>query len=154
MPPGYSEALLTNKMTTPKFTPGYEVTPDGRIYSVTSNWRGHGRREMNHSPNSDGYPSVRIMINGKRKRIAVHVLVARHHLPGRPSVMHEIRHLDGNKLNPHASNLAWGTDKENTDDREKHGRTSRGPSHGEKIREGWNRRRAALARARGLKGGA
>ena len=31
-------------MNEPKFTPGYEVTPDGRVFSVVSNWRGYGCR--------------------------------------------------------------------------------------------------------------
>lgn len=115
-------------------TPGYEVTRDGRVFSVASNWRGYGKREMRQPTNDDGYPSVRIILDGRRKRIAVHVLVAREHLPPRPSPNHEIRHLDGNKMNPAADNLAWGTQKENADDRERHGRTSRGESHAEAIK--------------------
>ena len=115
-------------------TPAYEVTRDGRVFSLTSNWRGYGKREMRQTPNDDGYPSVRIIVDGKRKRIAVHVLVAREHLPPRPSHSHEIRHLDGNKANPNAINLAWGTQKDNADDRERHGRTSRGENHATAIK--------------------
>lgn len=117
-----------------KHTPGYEITCDGRVYSISSNWRGYGRREMRQTPNSGGYPSVRILVDGKRKRIAVHVLVAREYLPPCPSPEHEIRHLDGNKLNPCAYNLAWGTHQDNADDRERHGRTSRGQRHSASIR--------------------
>lgn len=120
--------------TNAKHTPGYEVTRDGRVFSVSSNWRGKGRREMAQTPNDDGYLSVRIMVEGKRKRIAVHVLVARDHLPPRPSLQHEIRHKDGDRRNPCADNLAWGTRKENADDRERHGRTSRGASHSAAIK--------------------
>lgn len=115
-------------------TPGYEVTRDGRVFSLSSNWRGYGRREMQHTPNVNGYPSVRIYIDGKRKRIAVHVLVAREYLGPKPSPDHEVRHLDGNKCNPNVGNLAWGTAKENADDRERHGRTSRGEKHSFAIR--------------------
>lgn len=117
-------------------TPGYEITPDGRVYSTRYNWRGYGRRELAQELNDHGYPSVRLTIDGKRKRYTVHSLVARHHLPARPSAAHEVRHLDGNKTNPHASNLAWGTRKENADDRERHGRTSRGARHSHSIRLG------------------
>ena len=117
-------------------SPGYEVTADGRVFSVEHNWRGYGRRELQQTPNADGYPSVRLTINGKRKRLAVHKLVALWYLPSRPSPEHEIRHLDGNKLNPSAGNLAWGTQKDNADDRERHGRTSRGHSHSAAIRAG------------------
>ena len=117
-------------------TPGYEVTPDGRVFSVASNWRGYGKREMIQTPNTDGYPSVRLTIDGKRARLAVHRLVAAAYLPPRPSRHHEVRHLDGDKWNCAASNLAWGTRKENADDRERHGRTSRGASHSAAIKHG------------------
>lgn len=115
-------------------TPGYEVTSDGRVYSLTSNWRGLGRRELTQFADADGYPSVRLTIAGERKRFAVHRLVALWHLPPKPSARHEIRHIDGDRLNSSAANLAWGTQKENADDRERHGRTSRGAAHGDAIR--------------------
>jgi hypothetical protein len=102
---------------------GYEVTEDGRVFSVEHNWRGYGRRELQQTPNADGYPSVRVTVCGRRRRIAVHVLVAMKCLPPRPSLRHEVRHLDGDKTNRHASNLAWGTQKDNADDRERHGHT-------------------------------
>lgn len=120
---------------TSKHFPGYEISRDGRVYSVATNWRGYGRREMQRTPNDDGYPSVRILVNGKRKRLAVHVLVAMEYLPPRPSSRHELRHLDGDKLNSHVDNLAWGTALENAADRERHGRTSRGANHSRRIKE-------------------
>lgn len=126
-------------MSEVKHTPGYEVTRDGKVFSVESNWRGYGRREMKQTQNDDGYPSVRIIVNGRRKHIAVHILVALHFLPPRPSPKHEIRHLDGNRNNPHADNLAWGTQQDNADDRERHGRTSRGESHSQAIKSSSHR---------------
>ncbi|EEL5265788.1 hypothetical protein GMF57_12335 [Salmonella enterica] len=114
----------------------YEVTPDGKVFSLDSNWRGYGKRELAQHLNSHGYPSVRIYVNGARKRMAVHVLVAKEYLPPRPSESHQIRHLDGNKLNNSASNLAWGTAKENADDRKSHGRTSCGIGHSKATRRG------------------
>lgn len=119
-----------------KHTPGIEVTEDGRIYSIDSNWRGYGKRELTQDLNTYGYPSVRIYLNGQRKRMCVHVLVAAMFLPARPSYAHQIRHLDGNKLNNHYSNLKWGTAKENADDREIHGKTSRGIEHSKMIKAG------------------
>lgn len=106
----------------------YSVTADGRVFSDT-NWRGYGRRELAQQPNADGYPSVRLSSGGKRKRIAVHRLIAAKFLPPRPSLAHEVRHLDGDKTNNCASNLAWGTRKDNAADRERHGRTYRGERH-------------------------
>lgn len=113
----------------------YEVTPDGRVYSLT-NWRGYGRRELVQTPNADGYPSVRLILNGKRTRKGVHTLVAAAHLPPRPSPEHQVRHLDGDRLNPNATNLAWGTAAENAADREIHGRTARGEPLSRAIRAG------------------
>jgi hypothetical protein len=130
------QAPLGKDVTAPSFTPGYEVTADGRVFSVAHNWRGYGKRELTQDLNDDGYPSVRLTINKKRTRLAVHKLVAAKFLPPRPSPDHEIRHLDGEKMNRTASNLAWGTRKDNADDRERHGRTSRGPRHAEAIRRG------------------
>lgn len=115
---------------------GYEITRDGRVFSFASNWRGYGRRELVAQPNSNGYLRVRLLIDGVRKSHMVHKLVAQMFLPERPSAKHEIRHLDGNKLNNCAGNLAWGTRKENADDRERHGRTSRGEKHSAMIKRG------------------
>lgn len=118
-----------------KHTPGYEITSDGRVFSVSSNWRGYGKREMRQTMNADGYLSVRILINGKRTRLAVHRLVAQEFLGSRPSLSHEVCHTDGDKLNNCCVNLRWGTRKENAADRERHGRTSRGYAHSQAIRQ-------------------
>lgn len=107
----------------------YRVTVDGRVFSTESNWRGYGEREMQQQINSHGYPSVRVLVNGRRKRITVHRLVAFSYLPPRPSPEHEVRHLDGNKSNNLASNLAWGTRSENARDRTRHG-TEKAPENG------------------------
>ena len=115
-------------------TPGYRVTRDGRVFSVEHNWRGYGERELKQTPNADGYPSVRLTVGGRRVRLSVHGLVARAFLPPRPSPRHEVRHLDGDKANPSIGNLAWGTQKDNADDRERHGRTSRGAKHSKAIK--------------------
>lgn len=108
----------------------YEITPEGIVFSATSNWRGYGRRPLVQTPNSYGYPSVRVMIEGRRVHLTVHRLVAAKFLPKRPSPKHEIRHLDGNKENSSYTNLCWGTAKENADDRDRHGRTARGSANG------------------------
>jgi hypothetical protein len=121
--------------------PGYEVTSDGRVFSTASNWRGYGRRELEQHQNSHGYPSVRMIVAGKRKRMLVHSMVAQAFLPPRPTPEHEVRHLDGDMTNNHASNLAWGTRKENAADRERHGRTARG------ARNGWSREARAAKEA-------
>lgn len=123
-------------MDKPAHTPGYRVTADGRVFSVEHNWRGYGERELSQLPHKDGYLTVRLMVNGKRKRFAVHRLVAEQFLAPRPSPTHQVRHLDGNKANNRVANLAWGTAKENADDRQMHGRTSRGERHAIAIKQG------------------
>lgn len=123
-------------------TPGYEITRSGSVFSTSTNWRGLGAREMSQDLNDDGYPSVRILVNGKRKRYAVHKLVAITHLGPKPTPRHEVRHLDGDKLNARAENLAWGTPKENADDREVHGKTSRGIRHSQLIKAGLEKKNA------------
>ena len=116
-----------------KHTTRYEVTCDGRVISH-SGWRGQETRELAQQLNTSGYLCVRVVVNGRRKRLTVHGLVARTHLGPQPLPGYEVRHLDGNKLNNHYKNLAWGTRKENADDRERHGRTSRGERHGAAIK--------------------
>lgn len=48
---------------------------------------------------------------------------------GKPKRGQQGRHLDGNTLNNSLSNLAWGTVRENTDDKLRHGTTVKGDSH-------------------------
>lgn len=116
-------------MSTFKGTPGYEVDKYGQVFSMGHNWRGYGARLLVQDKNKDGYMCVRLTINGVRKRYRVHTLVAIKFLGKKPKSADQIRHLDGNKLNNHVSNLAWGNAKSNADDRDKHGRTSKGLKH-------------------------
>lgn len=104
--------------------PGYSVDEDGVVYSDT-NWRGYGRRALAVHPGKDGYPRVRVMINGRRRNMGVHRLVAMAFLPPRPSAAHQLRHADGNKGNSAASNLLWGTAKDNAADRDDQGHPQR-----------------------------
>ena len=113
----------------------YEVTEDGRVFSISHNWRGYGRRELIQYKDPDGYPCVRLTMGGKRKRYPVHGLVASIFLGEKPSRFHQVRHLNGNKTDNRVTNLAWGTAKENALDRNKHGRTSCGVSHSKSIKE-------------------
>lgn len=115
--------------------PGYAVDLNGDIWSYSS-WRGCSARPLKTFLDDDGYPRVRLMHGGERVKRAVHVLVAETLIGPRPSPAHEVRHLNGCRIDYHPSNLAWGTRKENADDRERHGRTSRGAKHSEAIRTG------------------
>lgn len=112
---------------------GYRVTEDGRVFSpYCNNRRNLGETELSRRPGPGGYLRIRIVIGDEKKRVnfAVHQLVAEAFLSPRPSPQHEIRHLNGNRTDNRVDNLAWGTAKENAADRERHGRTARGASHG------------------------
>ena len=129
---------------TPQLRPpayiGYCAGDDGRVYSGLG-WRGRdGRYAITPIPNGKGYLKIRLKTTKGRKNIVVHVLIAQGWLPPRPSPQHEVRHLDGDRANNAPSNLCWGTRLENAADRERHGRTSRGPMHSEYIKCGLARR--------------
>lgn len=107
---------------------GYSVDEDGTVRSSQS-WRGTTSRVLTPSLNGHGYLSVRLMLDGRRVHLPVHRLVAAFYLPPKPSHLHEIRHIDGDRTNSRLSNLAWGTRAENAADRERHG-TSAAPRNG------------------------
>lgn len=89
--------------------PGYAVSNLGRV-------RGKSGRILNPSPNGQGYLCFSI----GRLSVKLHVLVARHFVPGRVEG-DEVRHLNGDKANCAASNLAWGTHSRNVLDQVEHG---------------------------------
>lgn len=61
-----------------------------------------------------GYEFVAICIDGVRKALPVHRLVAKAFLPN-PENKPQVNHIDGNKLNNRLDNLEWATAKENVD---------------------------------------
>jgi hypothetical protein len=100
---------------------GYEVSSLGRV-------RRFGR-ELHLTRTPNGYLQYRPSIKGRRTAKNVHraVCIAFHGPP--PFEGAVARHLDGDRSNNHAGNLAWGTHAQNAADREAHGRTARGASH-------------------------
>ena len=60
----------------------------------------------------NGYRCACLSINGLRKFVSVHRLVATAFVVGFSDGLH-VNHLDGNKLNNHYSNLEWCTQSEN-----------------------------------------
>lgn len=107
--------------------PGYYATEDGSIYSS---------RTLGCKPRIDGLlhrlktivscgrrPYLRVSIN--KTKFDVHQLILEAFVGQRPDGR-ECRHLDGNPLNNCASNLCWGTHKENQQDRAVHGTGNQG----------------------------
>lgn len=102
----------------------YSVSEYGEVLSHRV-WNGKKNRVLKQHANSFGYPTVTLTKNGRRKKVFIHKLVAHHFLGEKPKGL-QIRHLDGNKMNNHFTNLAYGTSKENAEDRRVHNRTASG----------------------------
>lgn len=93
---------------------GLIVSDTGRVVK-----RKRGSRDYAHAKQGKrtGYPSANLRDGGK---VSVHRLVAElfcERLPGQDVV----RHLDGTRDNNRASNLAWGTLRDNSQDAIRHG---------------------------------
>jgi hypothetical protein len=118
----------------------YEASSLGRIRSLERivNYRDgrvfhYDTREIyTHAPNSGGYlcTTLNDISTGRKETFGIHELVcmAFHGLP--PTAKCETRHLDGNKRNNRAENLAWGTRHENREDSRRHGVLPEGDKHG------------------------
>ncbi len=92
----------------------YFIREDGLVWSTYRNMF------LKPTMNGDYYC---VGFKGKTKRI--HHLVAKCFLPN-PSNLPNVLHNDGNPLNNNVSNLRWGTQQENMDDRAKHGNDPHG----------------------------
>jgi len=99
--------------------PGYLITRDGRVISLTrkvltskGNYMKVNGRILKHGNDTCGYSSVVLCEKGKVKVCRIHRLVAEAFLLN-PENKKEINHKDGNKQNNHLSNLEWSTRSEN-----------------------------------------
>lgn len=94
----------------------YEVSSFGSVYSLK--W---GMLKPFHSATA-AYPTVGLYLNRVLRQHEVHTLVARAFLGPYPDGQ-EVRHLDGDSMNPRVENLAFGTHVENMQDMVRHGRS-------------------------------
>jgi hypothetical protein len=118
--------------------PGYVVGSDGSIWCcrVTASSRHrdpHGLGWRRLKPRLAGPPAgkrwmVCLYARGRCKQACVHSLVLLAFVGPRPDGM-EACHNDGDRDNNRLSNLRWDTPRGNAEDRERHGRTSRGERH-------------------------
>lgn len=111
-----------------KDIPGYEglyqASSDGRVKSLsrerfrnrkdgTTEWFGTIKeRVLTSSINKRGYYYVVLRKDGRDLTREVHGLVALAFLGPRP-LEYQVRHLDGDRLNNHVSNLRYGSRSEN-----------------------------------------
>jgi hypothetical protein len=109
----------------PDFIDTY-AADDGSIWTAR---KGRLRRAKQH-PHSKGYVvvNVRRADTGRVRPALVHRLVcAAYHGPCPAGS--QTRHLNGSPTDNRPENLAWGTPRENYDDRDRHGRTCAGERH-------------------------
>ena len=108
---------------------GHEADSAGNIWGLLQNWHGRGDRPLVQEEDTHGYLSVRLYRNGRRVRKPVHQLLALAFCGPRPPNS-LARHLDDNRKNNAIENLAWGTSKDNGEDRVRNGRTASGLRNG------------------------
>lgn len=84
----------------------YFITTNGSLFnSKTNKW-------LKGQTNKFGYHTYNISIDGEKKRLYAHRMVAETYLT-KPENKTEVNHKDGNKLNNDVSNLEWVTSFEN-----------------------------------------
>lgn len=107
--------------------PGYLINQIGEVFSTVYG-RCNGRADKTSPPRkkklhlaTTGYFDVAVCIRGVERRDAVHRMVARAFLGPRPFPDAQARHLNGVKTDNRPDNLAWGSAKDDADDRRRHG---------------------------------
>lgn len=131
----------------------YEVSDRGRLKSlqrVIMDGRLRRERFLEGSP-SNGRILVNLSRDGTVEVKLLYRLVLEAFVGLCPSGMDACHFPDPDPKNNNLSNLRWGTPKENAKDRDKHGRTARGESHGcAKLTESDVRRIRKLVEKSGL----
>lgn len=109
---------------------GYEVSDMGRVRSWLSHSGGRRSEPLVLRPTmSNRYLRVSLYKCRRQHSKSVHLLVLEAFVGPCP-VGQQGRHVsDHDTTNNALSNLAWGTPKQNAEDRDRHGRTRRGEVH-------------------------
>lgn len=84
----------------------YDIYTDGRCYSRKTN-------KFLTPKMSAKYPTYSLTINGKKKNVMVHRMVAETFLP-RIEGKNIVNHIDGDTHNYNLDNLEWNTPSENS----------------------------------------
>jgi hypothetical protein len=95
----------------------YFFCQDGRVASVI---KGKPRLLIGTKCGQYGYRAIPVYANRRGQKIYTHRTICEL-FNGPPAPGQQCRHLDGDKTNNAASNLRWGSAKENSDDRQLHG---------------------------------
>jgi hypothetical protein len=103
----------------PGFGSRYLCTSDGRVYSIPRN--GRAGRWMKQSPDSDGYPKIRLTnLDGSQSTWKVCRVIMTSFVGPRPEGL-QICHNNGLKSDNRLSNLRYDTPSSNNLDKAKHG---------------------------------
>jgi hypothetical protein len=105
--------------------PNYEISESGRV-------RREGRL-LKPSKQSVGYIRYGLWQDGRRKEVLAHRLVCEAWHGPLDAMRPVVAHWDNDKTNNHYSNLRWCTQKENQQDRVRHGTTCEGERNGNSI---------------------
>jgi hypothetical protein len=118
MIPSEVQNLVPNSRVSPiPNFPGYFATDEGQILSYK---RGVARIRQAHLSGSR-YLILSLWNNGVATNRSVHSLVLEAFVGPRPTPLHQVRHLNGIRIDNRLENLAWGTASENANDRKDHG---------------------------------
>lgn len=84
------------------------------LYGIDENgvWSYRRKKYLKSSPNSSGYPTLKLYKDGKGKTFFLHRLIAEYLIPN-PDNLPQVDHIDGNPLNYSPNNLRWVSVKEN-----------------------------------------
>ncbi len=116
--------------------PAYEVSVDGVVRRCQGFRCRRAHRVLVPFVRPNGYAQILLYQGGQRRRFGVHQLVALAFLGPKPSLQHQVAHLDGQRLNNHVSNLAWLLPIENDAHKDLHGTRLRGSQiHSAKLVE-------------------
>ena len=102
----------------------YAIDENGNVFSY------YRKKQKSIFISYHGYEMVTLSINKKQKNYAIHYLMAITYVGEKPTPTHQVMHLDGNKRNNKASNLKWGTGRENHLEKKNHGTFQEGEKHG------------------------
>ena len=100
--------------------PSYWVSDSGQVWSVKAG------RLLRGLVSRDGYRKIHLSDSGSCQQRFVHRLVAEAFVEGSGE---QVRHINGQKQDNRAVNLAWGTCQENIMDKWTHGTMPHGDGH-------------------------
>lgn len=92
----------------------YGVSPDGSVWSP----RGNRRKAYRHRARCGTYLRCMIRVNGRKRNMRVHRLVAMAYLERKAGQV-EVDHINGDTLDNRVENLRWVTRSENARARDK-----------------------------------